>query len=293
MVQISQDESDETCPGAEITAFVSVLDQWRFPVKNLTENDFEIFENGDDKDITNFFFVLPGISVALVLDYSGSIIDKQEIINDMESAAVEFVDQLRIVDEAEIIKFATEIKVMQEFTSDRALLESAIKKEPGADIGRWTALYDAVSIAVEETEKFGTKDRKAVILLTDGRDVGDDEGNPGSDKDVNDVIQEAKDYGIPIFTIGLGDNVRKPPLIRMADETGGLFFESPTSDNLETIYQQLADLLFENQYIVEYDSGLARDETGNLKIKVSYPPFPEPTTISSEDTREITPCPIP
>ena len=90
--------------------------------------------------------------------------------------------------------------------------------------------------------------RKAVVVLSDEKDIGPDD-EPLSDKTIDQVIEDALNNGIsgiPIFSIGLGD-FDTDPLKEMADETGGIFYESIESDNLDTIYEQVAELLFDEQ----------------------------------------------
>lgn len=283
-VRINQVETDLNCPAAQITAYVSVTDQGGYAVTDLTDSNFAVFEDDSEMVLTDFSFVsqvFKPISVGVVLDYSGSIIDKEENVVDMEEAAAEFVDQLGDADEAEIVKFASEVEVMQAFTSDKDLLHAAIITT--ADIGRWTALYDGVWQAVDDTAS-RVKDRKAVIVMTDGVDIGP-EGNQMSSKEISDIIDYANNTGIPIFTIGVG-NFDTGILEQMAEDTGGQFYKSDTTDNLRTIYRQLAELLFENQYILDYDSALGAGVAADLNIEAVLSP-----TTFGEHTKEITPCP--
>ena len=71
----------------------------------------------------------------------------------------------------------------------------------------------------------------------------------------------------------------------MADDTGGLYYESASSDNLRTIYQQLSDVLFEDTYILTYTSGLGADVTADLTIGATS------GAITGNNTKEITSCP--
>jgi Ca-activated chloride channel family protein len=289
-VNISQVESDDACPSALITAYVAVTDQWDFPVRGLTETDFEISENSVDKSLLNVYDVeqdTDHLSVVLVMDYSGSISNNPDAKADLEEAATELVNGLGPDDEAEIIKFGSEVTVMQEFTSDKALLRKAITTDPS--FGKWTRLYDAVWLGINDVNTKGSNVRKAVVLLSDGKDIGPDD-KPLSDKTIDQVIEDAQANGIsgiPIFTIGLG-NFNTDPLKEMADETGGIFYESSESENLDTIYEQIADLLFTDQYVLKYESALADGDDGDLKIKAIYS-----TPITDTDTRSITPCPNP
>jgi Ca-activated chloride channel family protein len=281
-VRINQVESDLQCPAATITAYVSVTDQAGYSISGLLENNFLVFEDSAIKNIENLSFVsqvITPISVALVMDNSGSITDIPEALSDMQEAVAFFVDQLGANDEAEIVKFATQVEVVQQFTSDKNLLLNAIDKP--VDLGRETALYDAAYIAVDDTSS-RIKERKAVIIVSDGED-SDGFGNPQSSKTLNDVISFANEKGVAIFTVGLG-NVNEAVLIQMANDTGGQYFNSPTSDNLLNIYNQLSDILFEDQYIIQYISSLVVCETADLTIQA------ESQTIIGDDAKEITPC---
>jgi Ca-activated chloride channel family protein len=281
-VRINQVESDLQCPNAAITAYVSITDQGGYPITGLLENNFLVVEDSIIKNIEDLSFVsqvTTPISVALVMDYSGSINDYPEIVSDMENAVADFVEQLGNNDEAEIEKFAEQIEVVQAFTSDKNLLKNAIYET--VDLGRKTALYDAAYLAVEDTAS-RIKERKAVIIVTDGEDYGGDA--PISSRTLDDVINLANEESVPIFTVGLGEEILEDVLIQMANDTGGQYFDSPNSDNLLNIYKQLSDILFEDQYIIQYISALAVCETADLTIEV------ESQAITGEDTKEITPC---
>ena len=277
-VRINEVKSEGLCPGATVTAYVSVVDQGGYAVSGLIENNFTITEKGNPMgltDLSSVAEVTSPISVALVMDYSGSITDIPESESDMEDAVVNFVNQLGIDDEAEIIKFASDVVVVQGFTSDKNLLINAIFNP--TDIGRDTKLYDAAWLAVDNTAS-RLKARKAVIVLTDGE-------NTDSNHILSDVISHANNQGIPIFTVGLG-NLNISILEQMADDTGGQFFDSASPDNLINTYSQLANILFVNQYIIEYFTALGDGALADLTIEAVF------QSVVGGDTKEITPCPL-
>ena len=92
----------------------------------------------------------------------------------------------------------------------------------------------------------------------------------------------ANTQGVPVFAVGLGQNLKPDILRQMADDTGGYFYESKTSDNLRTIYQQLSDVLFEDSYILIYPSDLTGDVTLNISATLG--------TITGDNTKEFTSC---
>ena len=177
-------------------------------------------------------------------------------------------------DEAEIIKYAAERRVMQAFTADPGLLEAAIKEDPGFSGG--SQIYDALELAIANLS-VRTNERKAVILLTDGREFDSDATFVG-------VVAQANANGISVYTVGFGDT--DPDTLQdLADLTGGIYYESDDSTALEAIYVKLADLLFQNQYILTYDSDIAIDSSGELEVTVDY------NGLVGSDTVTIPTCP--
>lgn len=279
-VRINQIQA--TCP--VVSAYVSVTDQGGFPLTSLGPQNFTVDEGNVGIPNFNVAFVsqvTSPISIAVVMDYSGSLQDTPDAINDMQNGLVSFVQNLGANDRVEIIKFGTTFSVVQAFTSDKTALEAAILSQ--VNVGPDTLLFDSVNQAVTNTGQ-EMNIRKAVIVITDGNDEG---GNPPtspfSAATLQNVIDNANSQGVPIFTIGIGANVNAINLTDMADQTGGQFFEAQISDNLNTIYQQISSILFEDQYVIDYNGNLATPNSALLTITVN-------TTITGSDTKLIT-CP--
>jgi len=229
----------DSCPKGKL--LVTVTDKDGNPLTGLTKDAFSLSEKGVAKNIESISQATSPISAALVLDYSGSM--QACCIPQMEEAAKAFVDQLDPLkpDMGAIIKYASLIRLTQDFTSDHALLKAGIDKPyEGED---QTALYEATWFATEETA--GEPNRRAVVIITDGQD-------DRYTRTLNEVIDNAKSKGVPLFTIGLG-LVDELVLKRMADETGGRYFHAPAAKDLKAIYLQVAEILA-GQYIIEYTS---------------------------------------
>ena len=276
------------CPRENAKVYVTVTDQGDFAVTGLAASNFSLLETGGVAIPPKTFGYIAEngtnepLSVALLLDYSGSIfIDGDRYRFDMENAATAFVGNFAGGDEAEIIKFGTEVDVMQAFTTNQTLLTDAIKRFP--DIGFGTALYDAIDLALDGLNSPARNDRKAIIVMTDGMD-DDGTGAPQSDATLAQIVAKAQAIGVPVFTVGVAA-ADTAILTEMADETGGGFYPSATSSNLATIYQQISDLLFADQYILTYDSALPPGTTGSLKVTVTY------KSVQKDDTKAIPACP--
>ena len=277
----------DACPrdvGSSITAYVSVTDQAGFPVTTLGVDDFSLVEADVDVQSASTSLVNNSVSlsVALIMDYSYSITQEPDNITDMEKAATDFIEQLGDNDEAAIIKYATTIEITQGFTSDKTALINAIQSTP--NVGQQTAFYDSLNEAITAISA-SAKDRKAIIINTDGED-NDGDGNPLSDSTMGEIIDAAAANGVPIFTVGIGDRVDPDILEQISEDTGGTFSSSATSDNLTTIYSQLADLLFTDQYVLTYETGLGSADSGNLQVTATD----TTTNNSGSDTMLIQTC---
>lgn len=237
-----------TNTGQTVHVVASVRDKNDNPVNSLAEGNFSLEENGAAVGIAGVSNVVdPGVSVDLVLDYSSTM---AQFSTDVETAAKTFVDQLDpATDEAEVIKFATPILVMQGFTSDNTLLKTAIDTPPPfpGDNNVGTALYDALYQAIDDTSA-RTGPRLAVIAVSDGND-------DRSIHTIDEVTVHALDTGVQIFTIGIGgvgnvivDNVA---MQQLAQDTGGQFFYEPTPSDLATVYTTISEIL-SNEYTIDY-----------------------------------------
>ena len=250
-VALNQIETD--CSTGKVTAYVSVTDQDGFAVTDLAVGEFTITEGTgapivpDSVDFADSTSI--PLSVAVLMDYSGSVYIMPNLVETIENSVEGFVEGLGAADQAEIIKFATQVQRTQAFTDDKVLLNSAIYQVP-VDIGTWTALYDAIYQGIDDTAIAQTS-RRAVLVLTDGYDssgVG-----PGSAHTLMETINLGQISGVPVFTVGVGPGAQTALLEYIASETGGQFFESPDTDRLQTIYSQISKIL-NNQYILTYSS---------------------------------------
>jgi len=199
----------------------------------------DIYQQNPAPLLTEFRQTTPfPTSTMLVMDVSGSM---SEELADAKSAARLFVDLLRPIDRAGVVQFSHTIAAFQEFTNDKqkllAIIDSA--KADGA-----TALYDALVYAVQATRRENT--RRAIIVYTDGVDIS-------STLTPTAVIDSARFYSTPIFTIALGTGTNPDTLKRIAKETGGLFFQTRDAVEFKTIYQRIAALI-QNFYMLAYSS---------------------------------------
>ena len=143
---------------------VSVLDRDGRFIAGLQKEDFQIFENGIEQKIEEFASVQQPFTVILLIDVSPST---QFQIEEIQDAAIAFVDQLRENDKVMVIAFDERVNVLSQITNNRATLRSAIRR---AQFGDGTSLYEAVDHVINR-ELRKIEGRKAVVLFTDGVDT--------------------------------------------------------------------------------------------------------------------------
>lgn len=164
--QTADDGGDETIDleSSLIEVPVVVADRAGHYIPRLRQEDFRLSEDGQPQQITFFSTERRPIHVALVMDTSGSTRDS---IYDIQEAAIDFVSQLAPGDQVLLVSFASEVIVEQEFTNDRNLLVSAIRRTRANGA---TKLYEAAYLAVSERLAH-IEGRKAMVILSDGDDT--------------------------------------------------------------------------------------------------------------------------
>jgi VWFA-related protein len=143
---------------------VSVFDRNGLYIPNLRQTDFRVFEDGKEHEVAYFGTSDKPFTVILLIDTSPST---QYKIEEIQSAATAFVDQLKPQDNVMVIEFDAGIHVLTEATNDRQKIYKAIKR---ADFGDGTSLYDAVEFSLRKRLS-KIEGRKAIVLFTDGVDT--------------------------------------------------------------------------------------------------------------------------
>jgi hypothetical protein len=171
-----------------------------------------------------------------------------------------FVNPLGANEQAAIVAFSSNTGIVQNFTSDKDSLTNAINS---LQAGGATALYDAVGRSLELAATANLP-RKAVILLTDGRDSG---GASGTSRE--DSLNLGSTAGIPVFTVTLGNDVDQAYMDELARRTYGQPYLAATPDQLSQLYAYIQSLLRE-QYVLSLDFGSqAVSGRHNLRVLVN------------------------
>ncbi len=137
-------------------------------IPNLTQSDFTIFQDGGQQQIEFFAATEEPLTIALLIDTSQST---RPVLDDIKDSAKAFIKLLLPHDRAMIVSFNYDVHVLSTLTADQDQLKKAIKQAeiPRGIVG--TTLRDAAYQTINRTFA-GLKGRKAVIILTDGKDAG-------------------------------------------------------------------------------------------------------------------------
>jgi Ca-activated chloride channel homolog len=279
-VRINQIQTACTIDGSNrVTAYVSVTDQGGYPVTGLLAPNFTVTQETTPRTLLSLSYAeqtYQPIATAAALDFSSSLSNQSVAFNDMKSAFTSYFDAKRPDDVGEVVKFGSEVEVTQPFTSDKAALLAAIAAP--FDKGGATKMYDAAFQSVGDTTAKSPL-RKAVIVATDGADNA-------SVRTMAEVTASAVNGNVPIFTIGIGASINRTALEQLAADTGGLYYEANTSQNLATIYRQLSSILYARQYILTFDQLANGPGTAsNVTVDVTRPGTP-----SGKATARVVSC---
>ena len=233
---------------------VSVADAHRKHVTGLVSQDFTILEDGVPQQVTVFDQQNVPLSVAILIDASLSMQPRMSVV---QAAALRLVRALRPQDSARVVQFNHRHVVVQDFTSDHGLLETAVRaiRPEGA-----TGLYNAIYVSLRDLARTRDDDlrRRAVVVLSDGADTT----SLLSDDQVLDAARRAE---VTVYAVGLGIADASPLaaspdasrarffLSRLATETGGEAFFPHSIDEIDGVYGRIAEEL-SMQYSLGYVS---------------------------------------
>lgn len=248
-----------------VNVTATVVDKNGDPLRGLTKADFTVLEDGKPQEVTFFSADEQPMSVAIVLDTSGSMVDK---IDDARDAVVHFATGLKPDDEMWLLRFSTDVQVLSEPGDSRDRVERALNR---VRAGGGTALFDAVAEGLDSV-KGGRHQKKAVLLITDGND----NSSGLRQRDAIDLVvrSEVLAYGLGIGHGERGsfghdlfdrqDRVDIDVLRKLTDPTGGRSFlleeaHSKGVDRIDEAVQKVREELRVQYSLGYYSTNTARD----------------------------------
>lgn len=176
-------------------------------VHDLKPEEFEVLEEGMRQEVVRFGHHEAPISVVVLFDKSASMRDEK--LMHAKDGALNFVRALRAQDEVLIVAFSEAVDVLGPFGLDPRALERATKNIR-AESG--TRLYDAVLEGAQALASPGRKEKRALLILSDGEDTA-------SAATLEETVEGARRAGVPFYAIG----------IEMDEEDPGPSFAPPGS----------------------------------------------------------------
>ena len=187
-------------------------------IADLRKEEFTISEDGVPHDISFFGKIAAPFHVILMLDTSAST---QEKLRHIQNAAYIFVQQLRPADRVKVITFDDQVRDLNEFTSDRETLKTAINS---ARSGQGTKVYDAFELALNTIRAI--KGRKAIVVFTDGVDWHSDSAT------FDGTLRNLDEEGVIVYPIRYETRAATEALARQQSEQ--ISPTLPTRDVIQT-----------------------------------------------------------
>ena len=249
-------------------------------ISGLTKNDFVVYDDGKPQEILSFSSERVPVSLAMLLDVSGSMSEEQ--LTTARLAISHFVfDLLNKDDELFLMEFAGRGRVLQPWTHDREKFSRALAETnqdplqpiagslsiPRPNYG--TAVFDAVATSLGYAAK-GSNRKKAVLVITDGIDTS----SRRTLKQVQDAIRasEILVYALGVdpggaSLFGISGGVDTGSLRKLTDDTGGRTEVVKGMKNLDKATGRLADE-FNRQYLLGYAAPTRDGRWHDIKIQV-------------------------
>ena len=268
--------AQETSPAQDVTTFkasaqivyiptmVSDLDGRLVP--NLEKEDFTILDNAKPQELTVFESGTQPFTAVVALDFSASMTSNLKLLKE---ATEQFLLRLLPQDKAQVGAFSDRIQFSGTFTSDRDDLIGALND---LQYGNPTRLYDAIDASIDLLE--GVKGRKVVVVFTDGEDTS-------SKVSFGRVLDRARQRDVMVYAIGLTSELFVGPgriqktrpdksLKKIAEETGGGYFELKKTDQLAPTFTRVAQELH-SLYNLGFTPTVFDGKEHKLEVKMRVP----------------------
>src|SRR5215831_4777918 len=245
-----------------VSLFTTVFDAESRLVPDLAQEDFEVFDNDKPQPLVVFRSENLPITCVVMLDTSGSMTGT---ISLLKSAAEQFLIRLLPDDKASVGAFNDKIELNAGFTNNRDRLVSQVKD---LDYGNGTRLFDALGESLDALK--GVEGRRVILVFTDGDDTASRVGR-------GTVLDRARADEVMIYAIGLQSEyfdgarmVRSKPdsgLKKLADETGGGYFELKKTADLGPTFSRVAQELH-SQYVLGFEPKLLDGKVHKLMVRM-------------------------
>ncbi len=274
------------------TAFVRVTDLKNRAISGLDRVDFEVTENGIEREVMSVKRSTAPFNLVLLLDVSGSV---ENYVNFIRKAARNFVETVGADDRVSIIIFNEDVKVLSGFTKDKGELSTSLDS---FDAGGGTAYYDALAYTISESLRPLRGERTAIVVLTDG----DDNRSFLPFDSLAGSIQESGSLIYPLYVpsglIALAaqnpgsdiDPMRKKYMSltaksegegeKLAKLSGGVYYPITEVRHIQEAYEDIV-LQMRSAYMVTFRSDVTGPEGISPRLRIKAKPANTFTTVTS------------
>jgi Ca-activated chloride channel homolog len=211
----------------------------------LSAADLTVREDGVPQKVESFQEANAPMSIVMALDASGSM---RPALDAVKGAATTFVEALRPTDPLALVQFSDRVVIEHELSTRRQQTLDAIAGHQAlGGTALWDALFDSMAYLGQQPG------RRAVVVLTDGRDENNPGTAPGSAHTLDDVLGQVRESGTTVYAIGLGPRVDKDGLTKVAEASGGAAYFPEDVSQLADRYRRVVDDL-RRRYLVTYTS---------------------------------------
>jgi len=249
---------------------VTVSDALNRFVLGLRKEDFHLFEDGVEQNVSNFSGEDAPLSIGMLFDESGSMSYK---LRNSRDAATQLLNALSKDDEAFLVEFSDLAKLSVKFTGRADDIRNALKDAQSRGL---TAMLDAIDAGLVEMKK-AKNARKAIVIVSDG---GDNRSHYTADQ-IESLVREAdvQIYAMGVFEpvfLGLSpEEISGPRLLsEISTQTGGRAFAAALPADMPSVANRIAVEL-RNQYVLGYyPRNKIRDgKYRTVEVQVSQPPL--------------------
>jgi Ca-activated chloride channel family protein len=255
--------------GVDLVTFgVTAVDKRGNLLTDLTQDDFELIEDGVPQRLTHFTHGIgdgdgPVTHLGLMLDGSGSMDADLKLAR---SAAIKFLNLLSDAEDITLVDFDTEVRVTRYPQRDFARLVERIRMRKADG---FTALYDALGVYLDGAS--GQDGRTVLVMYTDGADSR-------SNLRYGDLMDLLKASLVTVYAVGLVDNTGRlraevtMRLQQMAEATGGQAFFPTSLKELDSTYEKvLAEIHAQYQLGYQSTNQTPDGRWRKVEIKVKRP----------------------
>src|SRR5882757_5225837 len=245
-----------------VVLHASVTDRKGKLLTNLNQGDFKIFENGQPQQIKIFRREDVPVSLGIVIDDSGSMSTKRTRV---EAAALAMVRESNPQDEVCVINFNDDAFLDVPFTNDVHKMEQGLAR---IDSRGGTAMRDALNMSLDYTREKAKKDKKVLLVITDGNDNA-------SNISLESVVRRSNQADTLVYAIGLFTEEEKHEatkarraLNELTAATGGLAFYPKEVNEVQALAVEVARDI-RRQYTIYYTPGVQALDGSYRQIKVT------------------------